>query len=156
MTSVFAKRDVDCPFSATIEMIQRLGEKSSGHAVGPFSKVLARVELELSEVRDYTDQTRSHEALSIRWKARARIPVPMMRGLVTVRPNSLMTELRMEGTYEPPFGVFGRLFDRLLGRRLALRTVERFLVDLRNVIEREWQVERRAYELEPKPDDKVD
>ncbi len=145
MRTILGKRDVDCPFSATIEMIERLQRNDIERHVGPFSHVRARVRLELSEVCDHTDQTRVHEALVIKWKAQTSIPVPVMRGLITVRPNGLATEVRMEGEYTPPLGAFGTLFDRIVGRHIARRTIERFLDKLRAFIEREWQRERKDY-----------
>jgi len=145
MTTILGKRDVDCPFSATIEMIEHLQRNDIERRVGPFSHMRARVRLELSEVRDHTDQTRIHEALVVQWKAQTWIPVPVMRGLITVRPNGLATEVRMEGEYTPPLGAFGTLFDRIIGRHIAGRTVERFLDKLHAFIEREWQRERKEY-----------
>ena len=67
-----------------------------------------------------------------------------MRGMITVRPNGRFTELRMEGSYTPPLGSFGAIFDRLIGRGLAQRTIERFLDDLQGFVEREWTSERQA------------
>lgn len=142
MTRVTAKRDVDCPFSATIEMIEHLHAGGADHRVGPFSSFRTRVHCEIVEVRDHTDETRIHDALTLRWTTPSRIPLPVMSGLITVRPNGLATEVRMEGTYVPPFGAAGRLFDRIVGRHLAQRTVSRFLDELSNSIEREWQKER--------------
>lgn len=145
MTTILGKRDVDCPFSATIEMIGHLQRNNIERHVGPFSHMRARVQFELSEIRDHTDQTRIHEALVLQWKAHSRIPLPIMRGLITVRPNGLATEVRMEGEYTPPLGAFGKMFDQIIGRHIARRTLERFLDKLHAFIEREWQRERQEY-----------
>lgn len=48
----------------------------------------------------------------------------------------------MEGKYSPPLGVIGRIFDALAGKRIAQRTIERFLDELRDFVEREWAAER--------------
>lgn len=144
MTRVYAKRDVHCPFSVTTEMIKHLHNTGMGHHVGPFPSLRAHVDCEITEIRDLTDGTRIHEALTFRWRAHSWIPLPVMSGLITVRPNGLATELRMEGTYAPPLGVLGQLFDRVIGYRLAQRTVNRFLDELRNFIEQEWQKEHHA------------
>ena len=143
MTRVTARCDVDCPFSATTEMIEHLREDSTQRTVGPFSTLRARVQIETMTIRDDTDQTRIHEAIQLRWKAPSQMPLPIMNGLITVRPNGPATELRMEGTYEPPFGVFGRLFDLLIGRFLAQRTLKRFLDELHDFIEQEWHDDPR-------------
>jgi len=145
VTLFFEKQNVRCPFSATIDLIEHLHTKRAEHTVGPFAALRTPVICDLSEVRDYTDQTRAHEALSVHWSAKAALPVPEMDGLLTVRPNGPLTQLRMEGRYEPPLGLFGRIFDLLVGRYVARRTVRRFLNELRTFIESEWQKERRAY-----------
>lgn len=145
MTRIYAKCEVHCPFSATIEMIERLHASGTEHRVGPFSSIRTRVQCEIAEVPDHTDETRIHDALTLRWTAPSRIPLPVMRGLITVRPNGPATQLRMEGTYEPPLGPVGRLLDLLAGRNLAQRTVDRFLDELRDFIEQEWHKERRAH-----------
>lgn len=145
MTTVFGKRDVRCPFSATIELIEHLHASGAEHRVGPFSAIRTRVQCEIAEVPDRTDETRIHEALQLHWKTPSRMPLPVMSGLITVRPSAPATELRMEGTYEPPLGALGRLFDRIIGRYVAQRTVDRFLDELAVFVENEWQKERRKY-----------
>ncbi len=139
MTRVYAKRDVHCPFSATIETIQHLHSSGAEHRVGPFSSIRARVQFEITEVRDRTDETRIHDALLLQWKSHSRIPLPVMSGLITVRPNGLATELRMEGTYVPPLGALGLFFDRIIGYHIAQRTVGRFLDEVRDSVEHEWR-----------------
>ncbi len=124
-------------------MIEKLNLGDAGHEVGPFSAMHTRVHCELSEIRDETDQTRVHEALTLHWKARSLLLFPVMRGMITVRPNGQATEVRMDGSYTPPLGVFGELFDRIIGRHIARRTVERFLDQLHDSVEREWQNESK-------------
>ena len=145
MTHISVLENVKCPFSGTIDLIERLHRSGSEHIVGPFAGLRTPVVCELHEVRDFTDQTRIHEALTLHWKARARIPVPEMSGLITVRPNGPLTQVRMEGQYQPPFGVLGRLFDVLAGRHIAQRTIRLFLTELRIFIEAEWEKERASY-----------
>ncbi|HEY8313830.1 MAG TPA: hypothetical protein VIG51_06620 [Candidatus Baltobacteraceae bacterium] len=142
MTQVYAKRDALCPFSATLEMIERLHTSGAKQLVGPLPSIRTHVQWELAEVPDRTDETRIHEALLLKWKAPTRMPLPVMSGLITVRPNGPATELRMEGTYVPPLGLFGEAFDRVIGRHLAQHTANRFLDELRDFVEQEWQKER--------------
>lgn len=145
MTRIFGARDVRCPFSATIEMIERFGSRDFKQPVGPFAALRTHVHIDLAEVRDLTDQTRIHDALVLKWQAPSPLlPLPVMQGLVTVRPSGPVTELRMEGNYTPPLGALGRLFDRLVGMHIAQRTVNRFLDELGALVEREWQKERES------------
>ncbi|MGH7737183.1 MAG: hypothetical protein ACREMP_04875 [Candidatus Tyrphobacter sp.] len=149
MRKIFAEHDVRCPFSAAIEMVARLHDSGMEHVVGPFSALRAPVVCHFSQVRDYTDDARIHEALVLSWEARARIPVPRMKGLITVRPNGATTTLRMDGEYEPPLGFPGRIFDEMAGRHIALRTIRRFLRELGEHVEAEWRAEQRSYAAAP-------
>ena len=144
-TIVFATRDVHCPFSATIEMIERFHESGTQHLFGPFRGVRTRVECVLSEIRDDTDQTRIHQALRLQWRARTWIPLPVIRGRITVRPSGRSTALHIEAKYSMPLGFIGRVFDQIIGKRLAQRTVERFLDEVRDFVEREWQNDRGSF-----------
>lgn len=138
-TRVCAERDVDCAFSATIEIIARLFAAGADYRVGPFRSIHTRVRLEAAEVRDTTDQARVHDALHLRWEAPSRFPLPVMHGLITVRPRAPVTELHMEGTYVPPLGPLGKVFDRIIGCHLAQRTMNGFLDELRDFVQEEWK-----------------
>lgn len=140
MTTIFSSRYTHCPFSATIDLIERLHRSGAVHTVGPFSILHTRVNCELAETRDYTDQTRVHEALVLRWKAHAHVPLPVIRGMITVRPEGPATEIRMQAKYRPPLGF--EIFDTIVGRWLAQRTIDRFLDELTRFVEREWAQER--------------
>ncbi|MEO6991836.1 MAG: hypothetical protein ABI346_06235 [Candidatus Baltobacteraceae bacterium] len=83
----------------------------------------------------------------MRWKAVTRFPVPAMRGLVTVRPAGLATRVRMEGTYQPPLGPLGGIFDRLVGRHIAWLTIERFLDDVYAFTESAYGLARTDHHL---------
>lgn len=140
MTTIFSHRYAHCPFSATIELIERLHRSGAVHTVGPFSRLRTRVRCELAQTRDYTDQTRIHEALVLRWKAHAPVPLPAIRGMITVRPDGPATEIRMRATYRPFLGL--KMIDSMLGRWLAQRTIDRFLDEVKWFVESEWAQER--------------
>jgi len=138
-TAVFVKRNIRAPFSATIELLQRLHKGAHrSQRVGPFPLMQARVQCEIATTRDYTDQARIHDALVVMWRARGHAALPRMRGLITVRPNGPFTSLRLEGSYHPPFGWIGGIFDGLIGRRIAQRTAERLLAQFGDVVQRAW------------------
>jgi hypothetical protein len=142
-TRVHAECDVHCAFSATIALIERLFSTGADYRVGPFRSIRTHVQLEAAQVRDTTDQTRIHDALRLRWEAPPRFPLPVMHGLITVRPRAPVTELHMEGTYDPPLGALGRVFDRIVGRHIAQRTMNRFLSELRDFVQKEWETPQR-------------
>ena len=102
----------------------------------------ARVSCELAETRDYTDQSRIHEALVLRWKAHAPVPLPVIRGMITVRPDGPATEIRMRAKYRPPLGF--EIFDEMVGRWLVQRTIDRFLNEVKKFVDSEWAQERQT------------
>lgn len=142
MTTIFSSRYTHCPFSATIELIERLHRSGAVHTVGPFSYLHTRVRCEIAETRDYTDQSRIHEALVLRWKARAGAPMPVIRGMITVRPEGSATEIRMQAKYRPHLGL--EIFDATVGKWLVQRTIDRFLDEVKKFVECEWAQERQA------------
>lgn len=144
MTRVQAKREAPCPFGIAVELIERF-HLNTGHRFGPFSLLQVHVECSLAETRDYTDPARIHEALVLQWRTHGFFPIPKLRALITVRPHGLSTEIRIDGSYVPPFGIVGRILDVLIGRYIARRTIERLLDAIYLFIEREWEAERRRY-----------
>lgn len=54
--------------------------------------------------------------------------------------------LIIEGSYEPPLGTVGRIFDAAAGRKIAQRTLENLLDSLRTVIETSYQKDTRKPE----------
>ncbi|HEY9179108.1 MAG TPA: hypothetical protein VIO32_00210 [Candidatus Baltobacteraceae bacterium] len=144
MTTIFASRITQCPFSATIEFIERLHRSDDTHTVGPFPALQTSVRCELAETRDYTDRSRIHEALVLRWRANAGMPLPVLRGMITVRPEGRATQIRIEAKYRPPLGPAGRVFDALAGRWLARRTIDRFLNEVSRFVAHQWAQEAAA------------
>lgn len=52
---------------------------------------------------------------------------PTFDGGLELRSSGDATELRLIGSYQPPLGVVGRFGDGLLGHRLVMASLERFL-----------------------------
>lgn len=73
----------------------------------------------------------------LHWQARRhRKLFPVMEGDLVARPTSgASTELILEGTYHPPFGILGFVGDLLLGRLVARSTAEAFVEDLGRSLE---------------------
>ncbi len=140
-----ATRYVDCPFSATIEFAQQALLKESDVTISPVSPespVSERVAVSTEMVEDIEDTARKHEALNVHWKPQRRYLFPDFHGVLTVRPQARGSSLRIDGTYQPPFGSLGRVFDALAGRIVARRTLERLLDDLAQKIEARWEAFR--------------
>ncbi len=138
MVAVHATRDVRCPFSLTIELVESFHAANPEHRVGPFGWARARISCGASQVRDVSDHGRGHEAFSFTWHGSGWLPLPAVHGLITVRPNSGLTRLTLDGQYLPPFGIAGRAFDAILGRWIARFAIERFVDDLASYVERRY------------------
>lgn len=106
------------------------------------------VECEMAETRDYTDSSRAHEALIIQWRSHGWLPVPRFRGMLTARPSSLATEIRIDGHYVPPLGKTGIVFDAVVGRWMARRTLQRLMNAIAYFIDREYGADRMPHSAE--------
>lgn len=145
MQSVHVARNVRCPFSAAVPLIEQFHRRSRRLRVGPSALLEAIVEPALAQTRDYTDQTRLHEALVLQWRSHGSFPVPRFRGLITVRPNGNATEVRIDGRYVPPLGKAEAAFDALIGRRIARRTLERLLTSIEAFVETQYGAKRMPH-----------
>jgi uncharacterized membrane protein len=77
----------------------------------------------------------SHEALIFSWQAGSWL-LPDLSGAVRFRLAPFnRTVVRIEGAYRPPFGPFGALFDRLIGRHIATATVRELVAEVAGALE---------------------
>jgi PAS domain S-box-containing protein len=130
MSALHIVRDVRCPFSLTIELVEAYHAAHPDHRVGPFGWARAHVQCEASRVYDVSDRSRRHEAFSFTWRGSGWFTLPEVHGFITVRPHGVLTTLTLDGQYVPPFGVAGRVFDAILGRRIAQRSIQRLANDM--------------------------
>ncbi len=94
-----------------------------------------RVRLVAQRRLDEHEPGRAHDALEIDWAAGTRF-FPDFHGALRLRIDSVeTTRLSLEGTYLPPFGVFGSVFDLLIGRRIARATMHDLLRRLGEAME---------------------
>jgi len=133
MTSLFRTVAVEAPFSSVIEYVTDFFDERPQLRVKALASANVNVETKRELVDDKTDSVRGHDALTLSW--RPRWPVfPSFRGLATVRPQSPGSILALEGSYEPPGGLPGQIFDRFIGRRLAYGTMDHLLDRLRRYV----------------------
>lgn len=67
--------------------------------------------------------------------------LPHFHGTVRFRIAGSATRVLVEGSYRPPFGSLGRLFDHLVGchiARASVRDLARRLADYLEARERDW------------------
>ena len=137
-------RNVHCPFSVAVPLIARFNA-GAPLRIGPFAFIEFEVDHALAETHDSTDRARAHEALLVQWRSHGLFPVPRFRGLITARPNAPTTEIRIDGEYTPPLGSIGKIFDILVGRYIARRTLERLLDRIVAFINGEYGVDRMPH-----------
>lgn len=143
---VVVERVVRCPFSIAhdyaedffaqaqqgIELrvaLRDLTLTRGGHLRRPVRLVAERIP-------DEHEPGRAHDALEIDWTAGTRF-FPNFRGALRLRIASVdETLVTLEGCYQPPFAAFGRVFDLLIGRRIARATMRDLLRRLGGAMER--------------------
>lgn len=114
------------PFSAVIEYADAFFTSHPDvhlHSVGPTS---AEVHVRHEVVQDVSDAARLHDAITLSWRPKVAL-FPTFDGFVSVRPHFKGSMLAIEGTYDPPFGWFGRIFDGMVGRVLATASLDYLL-----------------------------
>jgi hypothetical protein len=70
--------------------------------------------------------------LLLEWEAAAMPQLfPLMKGQLSVCPlTSTETQLDFSGVYEPPFGTVGKTMNTIVGHRIAVVSVHRFVSDV--------------------------
>ena len=137
MTHLLEQRVVRCPFSVAHDYAEEFFKDA--HAgmdmrvplrdliPGAGFHARHKVRLVFNRRPDEGDAGRAHDLLVLGWRAQSRL-FPDFRGGLSLRIASVdETRLTLEGTYDPPFGPLGGIFDLLLGRRLARSTMRDLL-----------------------------
>jgi hypothetical protein len=117
----------ECPFAIAEEYAKEYLENAeAGHAEAyvrvplfwPLASPARRVRLTFGIHADVTEPGRSHTQLRLRWSSGTRL-LPNLHGTLAFRIEGTRTRIVINGCYVPPFGTCGRVFDRIVGRRLA-------------------------------------
>ena len=93
------------------------------------------VDVRYSLLYDWTSISPPRGGVAFAWRPAWR-GFPSLGATLTVRPSGEDTELLLEGSYEPPGGIIGRIFDRIAGRRMAERTMDALLGELTSQTQR--------------------
>jgi hypothetical protein len=141
------ERVADCPFSVAHEYAAEFfrGAEDRGIEVRVplrdfFYVVRGHVRKPVSLVfaahPDELEGGRGHDALLIEWKAGTRL-LPDFHGTLRLRIETVdSTRLTLEGTWRPPLGPFGRVFDPLIGRAIAKATMRDLVGRIAEALER--------------------
>jgi hypothetical protein len=125
-SSVEVEALADCPFSMAEEYAAdylRAAEAGGSEATIGLGSVRQRVTLSFGIHSDVPEAGRPHHELRVKWSAGSQL-LPDFRGTFRFRIDELRTRVIVEGTYVPPLGAIGPLFDRLFGRRIATATMQ--------------------------------
>jgi hypothetical protein len=82
---------------------------------------------------------------NVEWKSSDGGPYPSFHGQLAIENedyDSFWLELR--GTYRPPFGLLGSVFDAVAGRRIAAQSAREFLAKMASSIEAAFQADEAA------------
>ena len=91
-------------------------------------KIRKPVQMVFARHGDELEQGRLHDAMLIEWTATGTRLFPQFHGTLRLRiAGASATRLTLEGAYRPPLGRVGRVFDRVIGRRIARATMRELL-----------------------------
>jgi hypothetical protein len=153
-TEIVATEQVaNCPFSLSLEVAPAffLALENGGGVRLPLDALGASLSgtvsrsVSVTAVRrsDRTELGRPHDEFAFDWNARSRW-FPKFNGVLRLRPAASATRIVLDGQYIAPFGWFGGIFDRYVGRRIASATARDLVARLALMLEETWAQERRA------------
>lgn len=157
MSTLFHRRYLACPYDRARRALQETlaGAASSGepqllrlHVPFPGTDGPGPG-LEKDVVVTYgvgKDPLHFDEPWTLHWHPSNGGPFPDFDGTLTVRADEDYTTcaLELRGTYEPPLGAPGAMFDAVLGSRVASATAREFLKEIGGRIEERYRTEERA------------
>jgi len=88
---------------------------------------------------------RGIDEIRFSWRARSRALPDLVGVLHLSIATHATTGVVLTGTYEPPFGPLGALFDAAIGKRFAAATADDFVARVCNSLETEEAIFRRAH-----------
>lgn len=149
MTSIVrAERIADCPFSIAAEYAANFLKRDTGEPnrfTAHLGVLERRVALTFGVHYDVGDGARGHNEIHFAWSARSRW-LPNFTGVLRLAIASYReTQIVLAGTYEPPLGPLGWLFDAVLGRRLAAATASDFIERVARALETAERAFRAAH-----------
>jgi|HubBroStandDraft_2_1064218.scaffolds.fasta_scaffold34156_2 hypothetical protein len=129
MTRIVRSTRTLAPENVVIDRVQHFFSTHPKLQVKALGSSTAVVEVQYSLLFDWLSIAPHREGVAFAWRPVWR-GFPAFGATLTVRPTGKETELTLEGSYEPPGGFVGRFFDRVVGRKLAARTMDAFLNQL--------------------------
>jgi len=130
MRQVAASALASCPISIAAsyaESFLRIAEAGGDGATIVAGPLRRHVHVSFGSSSDATEPGRRSDELHIAWSARLAW-LPDFSGTLRFRIASTQTTLLLlNGSYVPPGGIAGRIFDAVIGRWISRATVDDFL-----------------------------
>ena len=129
MTRIVRSTRIQAPESAVVDRVHEFFSQHPKLQVKALGPSTASVEVQYSVLFDWLSIAPHPEGVAFAWRPAWR-GFPSFGATLTIQAVGNKTELVLEGSYEPPGGAAGRFFDRVVGRKLAARTMDAFLSQL--------------------------
>jgi hypothetical protein len=129
MTRIARRVHLRVPHSQAIDLVASFFKERPQLKVRGIGGSAASVEVRYELLYDWTRLVQSYDAVAFAWTPRWR-GFPPFGAILTIEPAGEGSLLVLEGSYDPPGGAAGRFFDRLVGARLAARTMDGLLRDI--------------------------
>jgi len=76
-----------------------------------------------------------YRLLDVSWEPKDGGPYPTFTGVLSVAEEAVgWSRIDLDGTYHPPFGVAGAVFDAALGQRMARDTATELLEEIKRIL----------------------
>jgi hypothetical protein len=147
MSSILSRISVKCPLNQAGRHLENFFE---GHLApgGDHAVVLLQAGERLKHAVDVT-LAKAHAAgdmtprFNVRWTPHGGGPYPEFTGELHVDADEDYNAcfIRLEGTYDPPGGAAGQVFDAVVGRTIAQSTGDHFVAAIRDFIEHDFALE---------------
>jgi hypothetical protein len=155
LTTVHTERTSECPFSAAetyaVDYLEQ-SEKGGPEAflrvplIGGLLALRRRVQLSFGIAIDAVEEGRPHDEIRLRWSSGSWL-FPNFHGSVRFRIERTSTRVLIDGSYAPPLGRIGAVFDRWIGRHIATQTLDDLARRIARALEqreREWEATHPA------------
>jgi hypothetical protein len=127
----------NCPFSIASDYASAYfkdAERGSKGAVLHAGPLHFRVTIRSGLRTDVTEPGRAHDEILLHWSAGTPW-LPDFVGTLRMRIENSNTRLLVDGSYAPPGGALGALFDAIAGRRIARSTCDGVLRRIARALE---------------------
>jgi hypothetical protein len=156
VTHVHVEATCKCPFAIAEEYARQYlerAERGGAEAAlvvglpGVLPALVRHVNVSFTLARDIQEAGRLHDEIRLRWLSGSPL-YPDFRGTLRFRIAGVMrTGIILDGSYHPPFGIAGRVFDMLVGRWIAKRTLTDLAARLSSDLEEKELAWRRAHPI---------